>query len=56
MSQFKSTKTSTMIIIQVLLEIILDKVYVLTVDVFKSCIVIHVVEIYTPMMMCGIKC
>ena len=53
MSQFTPMKTSTLIIIQVLLEISLDTVIGVTVDVNKNCILIHVVETYTPLMMYG---
>ena len=35
MLQFLLTKTSTLIIIQVLLEVIFDKIYEVTVDAFK---------------------
>ena len=53
MSEWQPMKTSTLIIHLVLLGNVLDSVYGLNVDVFKNYIVIHVVEIYTYLMMYG---
>ena len=53
MSQFQPMKTSTLIICQVLPENILDEVYEILLNFHLKCIVVHVVEIYTSMMMYG---
>ena len=52
MSRFQPIKTQTMIILQVILEIVLDEVYGVIVNVFYL-IVICFVEIYTSLMMYG---